>query len=185
MNRVDFVRQMSEYNEWMNSKICACALGMTHSQLIEDRKAFFGSILATLNHLVIADTIWLKRFATHPAQYEALSPLQEFPLPNTSDLLRFSDIQSFTSHRKLLDAIICAWAVSTSEADFDYNLRYTNSQGITSSKNFFGLAMHLFNHQTHHRGQITTMFSQTGIDLGSTDLVAIMADHELSIFLSC
>jgi uncharacterized damage-inducible protein DinB len=176
MNRVACVCQMAEYNRWMNSKICSSALNMTHSQLVEARNAFFGSILETLNHLLIADTIWLKRFATHPAQYPALLPVKELPMPNTGDLLRFSDLQSFTLHRHFLDTLIHDWANSVSETDFDYDLKYTNSLGITHTKNFFALAMHFFNHQTHHRGQISTLFSQSGIDIGVTDLVAIVAD---------
>jgi uncharacterized damage-inducible protein DinB len=55
-------------------------------------------------------------------------------------------------------------------------LTYANSKGVVSSKPFFGIVMHFFNHQTHHRGQATTLLSQAGVDVGVTDLMALIPD---------
>jgi len=52
-------------------------------------------------------------------------------------------------------------------------ISYQNSKGVASKKTLFNLLMHVFNHQTHHRGQVTTLLSQSGIDIGVTDLVFI------------
>ena len=58
-------RRMARYNQWMNGKIYAAALQMGEPALRENRGAFFGSVFGTLNHIMVADTIWLKRFAGH------------------------------------------------------------------------------------------------------------------------
>ncbi|HEY5782443.1 MAG TPA: DinB family protein [Lysobacter sp.] len=165
---------MATYNAWMNDKVLEAAQRLTHDELVADRKAFFGSILATLNHLVTADTIWLKRFAKHPAGHSLLEPIRGLPAPDTSDFLRFSDLESITNHRKWLDSIIVEWAQSVAEQDLDFVMHYTNSRGEEADKDFFGLVMHFFNHQTHHRGQVTTLLSQAGIDVGVTDLLALV-----------
>jgi uncharacterized damage-inducible protein DinB len=168
---------MATYNEWMNDKLLEAAQSLTHDELVADRSAFFGSILATLNHLVIADTIWLKRFANHRAGYLLLEPIRGLPAPDTRDLLRFADLESIAVHRRWLDSIIVEWAQSIAESDLDFVMHYTNSRNEVADKSFFGLIMHFFNHQTHHRGQVTTLLSQAGIDVGVTDLLALVPNR--------
>jgi len=177
VDRVGHIRLMATYNEWMNAKVYAAARQLSDEELVANRKAFFGSILETLNHLVNSDTHWLKRFATHPAEYVALEPLRNLLAPDVNDLLRFPDLQSLTEHRQWLDGIIIEWAGTVAEPDLDFVLHYANSLGIVADKNFFGLLMHFFNHQTHHRGQITTLLSQAGIDVGVTDLNALVPNE--------
>ncbi len=58
-----------------------------------------------------------------------------------------------------------------SETDFFKNLEYQNTKGLSQSTPIFSVLTHLFNHQTHHRGQITTLLFQNGIDPGITDLI--------------
>ena len=72
MNRTSHIRLMADYNAWMNAKLCDAARRLPDEALAADRRAYFGSIPGTLNHLVVGDTLWLKRFATHPAAYPAL-----------------------------------------------------------------------------------------------------------------
>jgi uncharacterized damage-inducible protein DinB len=168
---------MAEYNEWMNTKLYEAAMTLSDEELVANRKAFFGSIIGTLNHLVVADTVWLKRFATHPANYSALEFVKVLPVPISLDQLLFSDIRSLSAHRKDLDQIINDWAHSISEEDLDYVLAYSNMKGISANKNYFSLVMHFFNHQTHHRGQATTLLSQANVDVGITDLLAIVPNE--------
>ena len=177
MSRHLHVRLMASYNAWMNTKVLDAALTLPEAELIADRKAFFGSILGTLNHLVVADTIWLKRFANHPAQYTELEPIVGLPTPDTLDQVMFPDLPGLQEHRKLLDNIIMNWAEAITEADLDYVLHYVNTKGIQGDKKFFSLIMHFFNHQTHHRGQLSTLLYQAGIDVGVTDLVALIPNE--------
>jgi uncharacterized damage-inducible protein DinB len=177
MDRKSLVCLLASYNEWMNARVYAAAQHLSSDDLVADRGAFFGSILKTLNHLVIADTIWLKRFANHPAGHAALEPMRLVPVPDTADLLRFDDLQSLAAHRSRLDGLTIDWACSINEPDLDYVMNYTNSRGDVSDKNYFALVMHFFNHQTHHRGQITTLLSQSGVDVGVTDLLALVPNR--------
>lgn len=177
MSRTSHICLMAAYNEWMNTKLIEAVKNLPTEELSADKKAFFGSILGSLNHLVVADIIWLKRFATHPANFAALAPIKNLPPPKSLDQLIFTDLQNLEERRKLLDKIVLAWAHTIAETDLDSILNYTNTKGIVANKNFFSLLMHFFNHQTHHRGQLTTLLSQSGIDIGVTDLLALIPDE--------
>jgi len=165
---------MASYNRWMNERLYDAAGRLPADELSRDRKAFFGSILGTLNHLVVADTIWLKRFATHPAQHGALDPLRAMPMPASVAEMPFADFAKLAEHRRKLDGIIEDWTASLTEQDLQHVLHYANMAGQWFDRDFFGLAMHFFNHQTHHRGQATTLLSQAGVDMGVTDLLAVI-----------
>jgi uncharacterized damage-inducible protein DinB len=88
--------------------------------------------------------------------------------------LLFADIRSMAEHRSFLDRIITDWAGSIAERDLDHPLRYANTRGVAAERDFFGLALHFFNHQTHHRGQVTTLLTQSGVDVGVTDLLVLI-----------
>lgn len=168
---------MAEYNEWMNDKLYEAAMTLSDEELAANRMAFFGSIIGTLNHLVVGDTLWLKRFATHPANYSALELVNELPLPISLDQVAFTDIRSLSRHRKKLDQAIKNWARSIREEDLDYVMTYSNMKGFEAQKNYYSLVMNLFNHQTHHRGQTTTLLTQANVDVGVTDLLAIVPNE--------
>ena len=174
MDRTNHICLMAIYNDWMNAKVYEAARSLTDEELSVDRQAFFGSILGTVNHLVAGDTVWLQRFARHPANYLALKPIQQLPVPQSLDQLLFSDIRELSAHRVWLDQVIVAWSRSIKASDLDYSLSYTSMKGAPADRNFYGLVMHFFNHQTHHRGQVTTLLTQSGVDVGDTDLVALV-----------
>ncbi|TJY55915.1 DUF664 domain-containing protein [Sinimarinibacterium sp. CAU 1509] len=173
------IQLMASYNAWMNEKVYAAAATLTPEQLAQDRGAFFGSILGTLNHLIVADTIWLQRFARHPAQFTALESVRELPSPRALNETVFADLPSLTQRRALLDSTIQALASELSEADLNQTLHYHSTRGVPGAKPFGPLLMHFFNHQTHHRGQVTTLLSQAGIDVGVTDLLMLIPDPPL------
>jgi uncharacterized damage-inducible protein DinB len=165
---------MATYNEWMNARIYEAASRLPDEELCADRKAFFGSILGTLNHLAVADTVWLKRFARHPANYPALEAVRQLADPQSLDQRLFPNIRELSAHREWLDQRIVEWARSMTEPELDHILHYSSMKGIPADKEFYSLVMHFFNHQTHHRGQVTTLLSQAGVDVGDTDLVILI-----------
>ncbi len=177
MKPSDHVRQMAAYNTWMNSRLYEAAARLPADALSLDRKAFFGSILGTLNHIVVGDTLWLKRFATHPAGYPELDPVRALAQPTALDQLLFQDFAALKQHRERLDAVITAWAKVVTDQDLDHILHYANTKGVISDKRFFNLVMHFFNHQTHHRGQATTLLTQAGVDVGVTDLLMLIPNE--------
>lgn len=174
VNRTEHIALMANYNQWMNRKLYDAALTLTDAELARDRRAFFGSILGTLNHLALGDTVWLKRFAQHPAGYAALAPLNAVSAPADLKQLAFADIRELAAHRSWLDQLIVDWSHTVQEIDLDHRLHYSNMRGVSADKNFFSLLVHFFNHQTHHRGQTTTLLTQAGLDVGTTDLLALI-----------
>ncbi len=170
----DHVVLMANYNAWMNAKAYEAAAKLSPDALALDRKAFFKSILGTLNHIVVGDTLWLKRFAMHPSKHGVLDPVRAMAAPTALNQILFQDLPALAAHRKLLDGVISAWATSLTESDLRHLLLYANTQGQQFQRRFSSLVMHFFNHQTHHRGQVTTLLMQAGQDVGVTDLLALI-----------
>ena len=168
---------MASYNEWMNAKLYEAAGKLSPQELAADRKAFFGSILGTLNHIVVGDTAWLKRFATHPAHYATLEPVRQLQAPVSLDQILFADFTALYAHRKMLDVVIGRWAAEVKEEHLAHVLEYRNLKNIPSRRQFSSLVIHFFNHQTHHRGQVTTLLHQEGHDVGVTDLLALIPNE--------
>lgn len=173
---LDHLRLLAEYNAWMNARVYDAAARLPARDLSAERGAFFGSIIGTLNHLVVADTIWLKRFAIHPARHLALEPLRQTTMPVALNQILFTELSALRTHRERLDITISEWIAALSDADIRHVLHYANTKGVPAQKNFGTLLIHFFNHQTHHRGQVSTLLFQAGQDVGITDLLALIPD---------
>jgi uncharacterized damage-inducible protein DinB len=169
---------MASYNEWMNVKLYDAAARLPAQELHADKGAFFGSLFGTLNHIAVGDTIWLKRFAAHPSGHAALDPIRATAAPATLAQALAPDLDALRARRQLLDAVIRDWAAQLSEDDLSHVLHYANTKGIQSRRRFASLVMHFFNHQTHHRGQASTLLSQAGVDIGVTDLLALVPEED-------
>lgn len=162
---------LARYNQRMNSSVYQAANQLSTADLAKDRGAFFGSILGTLTHILVGDTIWLKRFATLPSCQNSLQEVAELQNPTSLDQILFDDIKGLSEQRFRLDRQIIHWAAQLTDTDLDADLSYHNSKGIHARKRYSSLVLHFFNHQTHHRGQVSTLLSQAGIDIGVTDLL--------------
>lgn len=165
---------LAAYNAHMNRKLYSAAAKLSPAELLADRGAFFGSLLGTMNHLVAGDTIWLMRFALHPSEFRALASLRGSPIPSDLTQSYADNLPDLEVHRINLDGVILSWAAELRQSDLDQKLIYRNSRGLEFHKNFGQLLLHFFNHQTHHRGQASTLLSQAGIDIGITDLLEII-----------
>ena len=175
--RIGHLHLLATYNRWMNEKIYRAAASLAPEELARDRGAFFGSILGTLNHIVVGDTLWLRRFAQHPRDYTQIAPVLKLPQPPSLNAIVFAELPQLAARRSELDGWILEWIPGIIDEDLDLPLAYVNTKGQTQSRNFHGLLTHFFNHQTHHRGQVTTLLSQAGIDVGVTDLLALIPDQ--------
>ena len=165
---------MATYNKWMNEKIYQAAGKLSNTALKEDRSAFFHSIFGTLNHLMVGDIIWLKRFATHPSSAAALQKVSQLTQPRSLDQILFDDFSQLHKQRRWLDEEILVWISSLKEIDLKGTLRYHNMKAIPAEKPHALLIFHFFNHQTHHRGQLSTLLFQAGEEIGATDLIEII-----------
>lgn len=169
---------MAEYNRWMNERVFDAAATLDAATLTAEKGAFFGSILGTLNHIAVADTIWLHRFAQHQASFSALSVLANFPRPSSLREPLAPDLATLRRYRQELDELIGRWVAELTPAHLAANLTYRNTAGVQSSRSFGALLQHYFNHQTHHRGQVSTLLFQSGVDVGVTDLLAVIPQSE-------
>jgi uncharacterized damage-inducible protein DinB len=119
----------------------------------------FRSVHGTLNHLLLTDRAWLGRFTEVPFSYSTLA-----------DEL-YSDFDELRSERRKTDDDIDAWAQSLTDSSFEGELRfYSASTEREMAMPRAHCIVHVFNHQTHHRGQLTTLLEQLGSDFGVTDL---------------
>ncbi len=156
---------MARYNAWMNERIYAASATLADEVRKRDVRAFFKSIHGTLNHILLADRVWLGRFHGRPFSVTSLD--QEL----------YADFAELTAERKRTDAEIKAWAASLRPEDFTRELSYIGIARPVPRAMPYALAItHLFNHQTHHRGQVTTLLSQQGVDPGATDLLVLPAE---------
>lgn len=176
MSRCSQIRLQAQYNRWFNRKVFEAAARLGPEGVALDRGAFFGSILRTLNHIMVGDLIWLRRFAGgHPARGPVV-PVGEqgWPEPRSLDHVLYPDFDELRRKRDALDAVIEDWIGGLTEGDLDVDLEYRNTQGVPARRAFDLLLAHLFNHQTHHRGQVTTLLTQAGQDVGPTDMLLLI-----------
>lgn len=162
---------LADYNQWMNRNLYEAAASLKVCTLSENRGAFFGSIIGTLNHILVGDTIWLKRFSHHPAQLKALDSVRGLQTPQALDVILHADFAGLRDARMAMDKTIIAFVYELSDDILSSSLVYKNTKGEVFNKNFGHLIQHFFNHQTHHRGQVSTLLNQAGIDIGVTDLL--------------
>lgn len=174
MNTLESLQLLARYNQWMNERLYAAAATLPEQAVAQPRGAFFGSLLGTLNHLVVADTIWLQRFAEHPAQYPALRAIAAAPSPAALDAVQAATLAALSTQRQTLDATIASWMTQVSAADLDIALRYRNTRGDAHCRRFGDVMLHFFNHQTHHRGQASALLNQAGAEVGVTDLLMLI-----------
>jgi len=174
MDMLKHIRLMAQYNQWTNANLYETAAKLSPEELGKDRGAFFASILGTLNHIMVGDIIWLKRLGTHPAGHRCLESVRQRDRPDTLNQILYADLAALSRARKDLDAIIIIWTDEMTATDLDHVLEYRNMKGVPARKLFGTLVLNLFNHQTHHRGQATTLLFQAGLDVGPTDLLGLI-----------
>lgn len=170
---------MADYNRWMNERLFAASARLGEPEVAAEKGAFFGSILGTLNHIAVADTIWLHRFAHHEGAFSTLREMTAYPRPASLRELLATDLSRLRPYRERLDDLIVRLVAEFTAGHLMSNLSYESMAGVVSVKNFGALVQHFFNHQTHHRGQVSTLLFQSGVDVGPTDLVMLVPHCDL------
>jgi uncharacterized damage-inducible protein DinB len=163
-----YVQVMARYNAWQNRQITVALDPVPTPVLTVDRRAFFGSIFATLNHILWGDRLWLNRF---DPQYD---PPHVGPDKHTELTPTFA---VWSAERFKTDGQIAAWAKSLRSVDLKGDLNwYSSMVGKDLTMPFAQCVVQLFNHQTHHRGQVHAMMTAAGIEAAVTDIV-LMPDE--------
>ncbi|MBI2771581.1 MAG: DinB family protein [Burkholderiales bacterium] len=171
---IDNYRYLARYNRWFNQNLFATCGKLSDEERKRERGAFFGSIHNTLNHIVWGDCLWLQRFARQGVAFASLPEnLLSLPPGAVHATVLFEDWAALCERRERLDVAIEGWIAEMPQEYPLLTMRYANSKGVQREHPVWKAMTHFFNHQTHHRGQATTLLMQAGVDPGTTDLIAL------------
>ncbi|MEL7100118.1 MAG: DinB family protein [Pseudomonadota bacterium] len=164
----DYVRLMARYNAWQNRQLTEALEGQPDEVLHEDRGAFFGSIFSTLNHILWGDAMWMSR----------LVPGVDAPSVGADGHTIFTPTFGvWSAERFRMDGAIRVWADGLNTIDLTGDLTWHSGMtGKTLSKPMSHCVVHMFNHQTHHRGQVHAMVTAAGLKAPVTDIVFMPED---------
>ncbi len=146
------VRTFARYNDWANARLATAVRALNEGDYRSDRGLFFGSIHSTLNHVLVADRIWLHRLG---GQIDGV-------LPTALDQLLEDDRQQLLAARERMDALIIAFADALDARRLEGSISYTNVAGDRFEQPLAPVVAHIFNHQTHHRGQVHAALTGLG-----------------------
>lgn len=152
-------RTQARANAWANERLGAEAAGLTREQLAEPLDVNFGSILGILNHLILADRLWLHRFTG------------QGPAPQSVSGIPYPEPGALTAARRAEDARIMAFAEGLTEDFLERPLDFRTTEGTACREPAAVLVAHFFNHQTHHRAQVHALLGRFGVKPGDLDLL--------------
>ena len=157
-----YFRMLASYNRIANERLFEKVAALDPSEYRRQRAGSFGSIHALLNHILLGDRIWMSRFEGGG---------QETPPLNT---ILFEEFAALSSARREMDARIESFFNGVPGDFLNRKLRYRNSKGVDCEESAPVAVGHFFNHQTHHRGQVHVMLSQTSVAPPSLDMHRIL-----------
>jgi uncharacterized damage-inducible protein DinB len=153
-------QMFAAYNKWANELLYRAAAQMPDEDFRLDRGAFFKSVHGTLNHILVGDRIWMRRFAG------------EGDAPKRLDKILCQELEKLAIEREKEDMRIIAWVDGLTEKAFSGRFTYTTVTDMrTISQRISPALSHFFNHQTHHRGQAHALLTGFGMDAPSLDLL--------------
>lgn len=144
-------KRFAAYNTWANARLYDAATALTDFERKRDIKGYFSSLHGTLNHLMVADRIWLKRLT---GTGEA---------PSALGTILFDSFTELREAREAEDQRLADFVASLDDPAYEATLAYQNTRGEDKALPVKVILTHLFNHQTHHRGQATQMLRQLGV----------------------
>jgi len=160
------VEMMASYNAWANRRLFGAAASLPDAAYRQPVGVFFGSLHGTLNHLLVADRIWMRRLT---GQGDA---------PTRLDAILFEKLDALREAREIEDRRIRDYVESLSSSDLDARFEYANTRGQAQRQPRWEALVHLFNHQTHHRGQAHACLTRLGVsEPPSLDLVVLQREQ--------
>jgi len=164
---LDQVRTFARYNRWANGRLAAAVEALDEAAFHADRGLFFRSIQGTLNHLLVADRLWFHRI-TGEIEGEPPTALDQILYAERADLL---------AARAREDARIVAFADGLDEARLAGSFSYRNMARETFTQPLAPVLAHVFNHQTHHRGQVHAALTGLGERAPALDLIYFLRER--------
>jgi uncharacterized damage-inducible protein DinB len=164
-DRVDDFLTFAAYNAWANARLYDAVAELPGEAITANRPAaFFRSIVGTLNHVLVADRIWMDRFEHLPPADLALNAIVH------------AKLSELRAAREAEDARIRRFVGELNPADLERKVAYKNSKGDAFADPLHRLLTHLFNHQTHHRGQAHALVKEAGMAPPPLDYVYYMRE---------
>jgi uncharacterized damage-inducible protein DinB len=156
------------YNRWANERLYEAASKLSDTDYRADRGAFFKSMHGTLNHLLVGDRIWMRRFTG------------EGEVPKSLDAILHEDFGELRAARRIEDERIIRYANSLTDADLAGWFRYRTIVNPVDMEQTLTHALdHFFNHQTHHRGQAHALLTAMTGTAPSFDLIIFQRETGL------
>ena len=150
------------YNRIANERLYESCAQLSDAEYHSQRKGSLGGIHALLNHMLLADRIWMSRFRGEGKT-----------TPNLATVL-YDDFAQLRLARGQEDLSMEEFFASASQSLPETTISYTNSKGRHCTDRVLNGILHMFNHQTHHRGQVHVMLSQAGVQPPSLDMHRIL-----------
>lgn len=147
----DHFKRMAQYNAWANARLYDAATALQDWERKKDIKAYFRSLHGTLNHILVADRIWLYRLTGKGEQ------------PASLDEILFENFSTLREAREEEDERIVSFVETLNPDALDEELDYINTKGEPRTLAHNIILTHFFNHQTHHRGQASSIMRQLGV----------------------
>lgn len=152
----DYFKFLGLYNMWANRTLYEAVATLSQDDIALDRNAYFGSILGTLNHLLLADRVWMARLSQ-----------EDLGWFRSLDQILYADFGQLREQREASDQKLVSVIQQTAVTG---DLNYVNSQGKAVCMPLSVVLGHVFNHQTHHRGQVHGLLSQVGLKPPALDI---------------
>ena len=163
---LEHLRLMARYNKWANDRVSTAISAIDEADYMKPRDAFVGSIHGAVNHLLLVDRLWRGRMIGNPYPAAALNEIV------------CEDRKTFMHERDLENDIIIDFVDGLSSADIEGEFSYTTYSGVDGTDKRRIVLAHMFNHATHHRGQVHALLTQVPSDPPPLDLIYFMRDRE-------
>jgi uncharacterized damage-inducible protein DinB len=155
---------LADYNEQTNREMLSILASQPPELLSRPGGAYHGSVLGILNHLLQADVLWLRRFALALPELGFLAPeLPAFQLKGLKDIV-WDGLPAFQPEREKVDGLLKRVVRELPPARYPEILEYRNIKGEAQRKILWRILLHVFNHQTHHRGQVAALLDRFGVE---------------------
>jgi uncharacterized damage-inducible protein DinB len=154
---------LARYNRWANGRVYEAASDLSREDYSRDCGAFFGSVHRTLNHLIVGDSIWMRRFTSEGPDFS-----------NKLDAVPHDDFGPMSEARSALDERIIGFVDGLDDQRIGASLTYRNTLGHEFTDPLGLLLGHFFNHQTHHRGQVHALLTRLAGEAPPLDLIYYM-----------
>ena len=172
---IGYFRTLARYNAWANHRLYDACLKLPEDAYYVNRKVFFGSIHRTLNHILLGSRAWMARI-------EGIAPSETGITSLDQEL--YTDRDSLWFAQQEEDARVIDRLDTMDMAQLGGELSYRTMTGIEQRQPLSLILGHLFNHGTHHRGQVHAMLSQVPTDPPPLDLIYFLRDQETNPALS-